>query len=190
MIKWGWVLAFVMLVPTFSFAQSSPVDLKRLPRSYLQEERAPAHYTEVQFAKQVGQSLNRYSSRTGYEACADICRSSTGTWAALPVSIGSHTSCSTLRMCPAGSKAVGRMIHSHPVERQFEANGVDFALRGLPFIPGRIWFADDPRLFSEADYREPGYMVVYGQLYFQKGKGTEASLGVVGADTTSQVSSK
>lgn len=172
----------MVLAPTFSFAQSSKVDLKRLPRSYLQEESAPSHHTEVEFAKQVGQSLNRYSSRTGYEASADICRSSTGVWSALPVSIGSHTSCSTLRVCPAGSRVIGRMIHSHPVEKEFEANGADFAIRGIPFVPGRIWIADDPRLFSDADYREPGYMVVYGQLYFQKGKGTEVSLGRVGAD--------
>jgi len=134
---------------------------------------------EVAFAKNVGQALSRYSARTQYEACANICRSPSGTWVAEVVSIGSHSSCLVSNRCPAGTQDTGRLIHSHPSSRSFVANEVDFRAWGKPFTPNTRVQADDPSLFSEADFATPGYLVVNGQLYYQQGPRHIRSLGPI-----------
>ena len=152
------------------------VDLRALHRQALPEIVLDAP-DEATFARRAGASLSRYSGRTGFEACADICRSPQGTFGALPVSIGAHAACSTLRQCPKGMKPTGRLLHSHPTEARFVANEVDFYLQGKPFRPDTWWTAGDPGLFSDADYAEPGYMIVYGQVWFQRGPGTDQRVG-------------
>lgn len=169
-----WHGGFLLLL--LGMASVQGVDLRTLVRTDLGLQRASHTTSEVGFARQVGQTLHRYSSRTGLEGCADLCQSPQGAWSAQAVSIGSHTSCSTLRQCPAGYR-FQHTVHSHPIERRFEANAVDFALRQRPYQAGVWWEADDPRLFSEADYQEPGYLAVQGGLWFQRGRGTEVYLG-------------
>ena len=176
----GWAVALgamASLVPGWA----RPVDLHALHRSRLTPVHAPAGTSETQFARKIGRGLQRFTNRTGTEACADLCRSPQGAWGAIPVSIGAHAACSTLRECPEGMTPVGRMIHSHPDAAGFEPNAVDFALRNKPLIEGMWWNAGDPTLFSDADYAEPGYLVVQGHLYFQAGRGTERRLGPVDA---------
>lgn len=137
---------------------------------------------EATFVRRAGATLSRYSGRTGFEACADICRAPDGTFGILPVSIGAHAACSTLRRCPKGMRLTGRFLHSHPTETRFLANEVDFYLQGKPYQPNTWWTAGDPGLFSEVDYAEPGYMIVYGQVWFQNGVGTEVRIGTLLAD--------
>lgn len=151
------------------------LDLNTLPRTPIGVEQQSGG-SEAQFAQQVGGVLQRYSVRTGYEACADICKTSTG-WNAHIVSIGSHMSCSTTRRCEQGRYQT--LIHSHPTERSFEANSMDAAVSRQGVKTGQTVHADDPRDFSEQDYTVPGYLVVYGQVWFQNGKGTERLIGPI-----------
>lgn len=135
--------------------------------------------TELSFVKQVGQVLSRYSSRTEYEACANLCRSPAGNWVAEVVTIGSHSSCMVSNRCPVGTRDIGRLIHSHPASRSFIANEVDFQAWGKPYIPNTRVQADDPGLFSESDFSRPGYLVVNGQLHYQEGPHAIRSLGSI-----------
>lgn len=151
------------------------LDLNSLPRTSVSTESQNGG-TEAQFAQKVGGMLQRYSGRTGYEACADICKTSDG-WFAHIVSIGSHMSCSTTRKCEQGRYQ--SLIHSHPIERSFEANKMDEIVSRQGVKAGQTVAAEDPRDFSEQDYRNHGYMVVYGQVWFQRGQGTERLIGAV-----------
>lgn len=135
--------------------------------------------SELAFAKHVGQTLSRYSARTEYEACANLCRSPSGNWVAEVVTIGSHSSCMVSNRCPSGTQDTGRLIHSHPSSRSFVANEVDFQAWGKPFLPNTRVQADDPTLFSESDFAHPGYLVVNGQLYYQQGPRFIRSLGPI-----------
>lgn len=135
--------------------------------------------SEITFAKEVGQYMSRYSGRTGYEACAEICRSSQGQWAAFIGTIGSHSSCKIEPHCPAGFKPIDKTIHSHPTEKEFVANSVDFMIWEEPYQENHRVKTDDPKLFSESDFLRPGYLVVYGQLYFQSGPHAIVELGSI-----------
>ncbi len=135
--------------------------------------------SEVSFAKRVGQTLSRYSTRTEYEACANLCRSPSGNWIAQVVTIGSHAACLVPNACPSGTQDTGRLIHSHPSARTFIANESDFFAWRQPYVPNHQVQADDPSLFSESDFSRPGYLVVYGQLYYQNGPQAIEHLGMV-----------
>lgn len=137
------------------------------------------HTDEVSFAKTVGRVLNQYSSRTDFEACAEICRAPNGTWGSQPVSIGAHASCLTNNQCPKGMRPVGRTIHSHPTTRLFLANATDFSIWRKPYQANTWVTADDPALFSDSDFIRPGYLVVFGQLSFQNGPRDIRRLGSV-----------
>lgn len=161
----NYFLILLLMVSGPAFA----LDLNSLPRTSVGTESQHGG-SEDQFAQKVGGVLQRYSVRTGYEACADICKTSNG-WVAKIVSIGSHMSCSTTRRCDQGRYHT--LIHSHPIEGSFEANRMDEIISGQGVRAGQIVAAEDPRDFSEQDYTAPGYMVVYGQVWHQQGKGTE-----------------
>lgn len=165
-----WLL-LLLIISGSSFG----LDLHSLPRTTIGVEEQVGG-TEDQFAKQVGGVLQRYSVRTGYEACADICKTADG-WSAKIVSIGSHMSCSTTRKCDRGCYQT--LIHSHPTERSFEANSMDERISRQGVKAGQVLAAEDPRDFSEQDYTIPGYMVVYGQVWHQQGKGTERLIGPI-----------
>ncbi len=163
------VLLLMVCGPVFA------LDLNSLPRTVIGSESQHGG-SEDQFAQKVGGVLQRYSVRTGYEACADICKTADG-WNAKIVSIGSHMSCSTTRRCDQGRYHT--LIHSHPIERAFEANRMDEIISRQGVKAGHIVAAEDPRDFSEQDYTAPGYMVVYGQVWHQQGKGTERMVGPI-----------
>lgn len=165
-----WVFALLLLG-----GNAQGLDLHSLPRTLVAHEQQTGG-SEERFAQKVGGVLQRYSVRTGYEACADICKPPDG-WTAEIVSIGSHMSCSTTRRCAKGRYQT--LIHSHPVERSFDANSMDSRVSRQGVRVGQRVIADDPRMFSEQDYTIPGYMVVYGQVWFQQGKGTERLIGEV-----------
>lgn len=168
-MKYWLLLLFVISGPSFG------LDLHSLPRTTIGVEEQDGG-SEAQFAQKVGGVLQRYSVRTGYEACADICKTPNG-WHAKIVSIGSHMSCSTTRHCDQGRYQT--LIHSHPTERSFEANTMDERVSRSGVKARQVLQAEDPRDFSEQDYTVPGYMVVYGQVWFQKGKGTEQLIGPI-----------
>jgi hypothetical protein len=167
---------FLLIAGFATCASVGAVDLWSLQRHALPEIILDAP-DEATFVRRAGASLSRYSGRTGFEACGDICKAPDGSFGILPVSIGAHAACSTLRQCPKGMKLTGRLIHSHPTEARFMANPVDFYLQGKPYQANTWWTAGDPGVFSEADYVEPGYLVVYGQVWFQRGVGTEIRVG-------------
>lgn len=167
-------MKYVLLL-LFICSPTYALDLNTLPRTVLGVE-AQHGGTEAQFAQKVAGVLQRYSVRTGYEACADICKTSDG-WFAQIVSIGSHMSCSTTRKCDQGRYQT--LIHSHPIERSFEANRMDETISRHGVKAGQTVAAEDPRDFSEQDYTVPGYLVVYGQVWHQQGKGTERLIGPI-----------
>lgn len=138
-------------------------------------ERAPANTSEQEFARQVGRTLSRFSSRTGFEACAELCRAPNGAWSAQVLTIGAHAACLQTHECPTG-----RGIHSHPIERRFQANAVDAALWNNPRAAGTWVQAEDPAWPSPSDESAPGYLVVYGQLRLHAGAGRWHDLGPLG----------
>lgn len=168
------LFCFLFLTAPWATAQG----WRSLPITSLPEIRGD-HADEIAFAKQVGAVLNRYSSRTDFEACADLCRAPSGAWGAKPTTIGGHAACLVVHECPAGMRRVGRSIHSHPITRRFLANEVDFRVWGRPYVPNTWVTADDPTRLSESDLRTPGYVVVYGQLYRHQGPGRVTELGRV-----------
>lgn len=166
----------LLLLFLFFSISVSAQSWKTMPVQFLTEIQS-SPVSEVTFAKQVGEYLSRYSSRTGYEACAGICRSHNGNWIAQVGTIGSHTSCKVESICPSGYQMINKTIHSHPTERSFEANTADFQVWGKPYQANYWATTGDPRLFSDSDYLRPGYLVVYGQLYFQSGPDHIIELG-------------
>lgn len=147
------------------------------PAQRLTQIHGEAALSETDFARLVGQSLSRYSARTEYEACAELCRAPQGAWSAQVLTIGSHAACVQTHECPVGTRSIGRGIHSHPIARRFQANAVDAQVWGKPAVANTWVEADDPSLFSESDFNEPGYLAVFGQLYFQAGPKKIKNLG-------------
>lgn len=168
------ILFFVLSVPLS--AQSS---LNDLPVQTLDPVVSTSDMTEKDFALMAGKVLHRFSSRTGFEACARICRSRKGQWGIIPSSIGAHSSCLVQSYCPKGMTPTPKTIHSHPNELSYQANEVDFKIWKMAFRPNTMVQSGDPRLFSEKDYKEPGYMVSMGTLYYQEGKGTDTIVGLL-----------
>lgn len=56
---------------------------------------------------------------------------------------------------------------------------MDFYLKKIPYRPNQWWDTGDPYLFSDADYKEPGYLVVGGQVWFQARKGQQTLVGPI-----------
>ena len=113
--------------------------------------------------------LQRHTQDTGHEACAMLCKSSKG-WAALPLSVGAHTSCPIVRQCPNSSTSSGVSIHSHRRAGPYRANLADMRMLGVSHAVGIYAKADRPERFSEEDFQSPGYMVTpNGEVWFQAG---------------------
>lgn len=113
--------------------------------------------------------LQRHTQDTGHEACAMLCKSSQG-WAALPLSVGAHTSCPIVRQCPISSQPSGVSIHSHRRAGPYRANLADMRMLGVSHAVGTYAKADRPERFSEEDFQSPGYMVTpNGEVWFQAG---------------------
>ena len=153
-----------------------------LPVTFLPAVRGDATLDQDAFAQQVGRGLRDHSADTGTEACAMLCRTPSGTWGALPLTIGAHTACPVANVCPQGMTSTGVGIHSHPTADTYVANDADMALLGqekhLRRRVGQSVRGGNPEQFSAEDFAGgEGYMVSGTTLYHQAGRRAVRNLG-------------
>lgn len=115
-------------------------------------------------------ALKRYTQATGFEACANLCKTPTG-WRIQPISVHSHSACPIVLQCPEGAEPSGLSLHSHRPAGGYLANRADMVLMGIAHAQGSVVAGDRPELFSEEDFQAPGYMVTpRGEVFFQNGR--------------------
>ena len=180
------LFAFALIASLFAAPVLAQTTVKigraTLPVTFLQEVTGEEGQDQDAFAVQVGRVLRDHSARTGTEACAMICRAPSGTWGALPLTIGAHTACPVANVCPQGMTATGVGIHSHPTADTYVANEADMALLGqdkhLRRRAGQSVRGGNPEQFSAEDFAGgEGYMVSGTTLYHQAGRRAVRNLG-------------
>lgn len=188
------VLAFLACGPAWADGGSIPkagieqqqvtvrIGRATLPVTFLAEVTGEASQDQDAFARQVGRVLRDHSVATETEACAMLCRTPSGAWGALPLTIGAHTACPVANVCPQGMTATGVGIHSHPTADTYVANDADMAVLGqdkhLRRRAGQSVRGGNPEEFSAEDFDGgAGYMVSGTTLYHQAGQRVVRNLG-------------
>lgn len=141
-----------------------PVFRARLDFNYIVPTNTPQ-----EMAIQLRSSLATYSARTGFEACARMCRTNAGKIVVVPVTIHSHVACvAPERTCPEGSTPLPETIHSHPDQSAFVANEIDAVGWEDPDIEGVAMFAGDPDTASDQDRKQAPLWFVgrQGKLFY------------------------
>lgn len=148
---------------------------------------------QLAFLKRAGRLLNAYTERTGYEACGVIGErrgqpgSHPGRWVLPLVTQKAHIACMPALTLPEDAVYTGETIHSHPSHavRRYRPTAADRTF--LQMLEGRrvaLGQTQSVRTlsqrFSEQDYKAgPGWLVVDGALYHQRGSGTLRAWGAV-----------
>lgn len=107
------------------------------------------------FLRRLGQYLAERQARTGYEGCANICRSDSGGLGVMVFTSSANNWCKVSNGCPlTHPHLTADTIHSHTNSRW-----------------SRFWSSG----FSPQDYSlGSGYLVVGTRMYYQHGHGTQA----------------
>lgn len=133
--------------------------------------------TKEDFLRRAGGLMEGYTARTGFEACASVCQSSTRTGVFI-TSSKAHAYCAVTERCPSSNMVnTGESIHSHPQETLYVVNDNDAIFSNFRHKRGdrkRV----KPNLFSDQDYAGgPGYLITAGELRYQQGEGNERVVG-------------
>lgn len=143
---------------------------------FILEARSEPSETMDEFAVRLGSKLREFSDRTGYEACGVIATDGER-FGTVIGSNRSHVACANFSSkVPEGMRATDETIHSHGLDKSFNANRNDLVLQGQAFHgrPGlRGVGGQDTRRFSEMDYDGgPGYLATPDGVIHQRGRGT------------------
>lgn len=149
------------------------VNGKSLPGRVLAEITAPKALSQDEFASALAEPIAQYTKQLQHEVCAQICKSSDGTWGATITTVGSHVMCPITGACPSGMTPTGEGIHSHPTGGSYNLNDADKAvlLSGPFYRLGAKEQRGKTDVFSPEDFKSgPGYMVTdKGRLMHQDG---------------------
>lgn len=128
---------------------------------------ADAGESDEAFVLRTATLLQRWADTNEAEACGVIVRSERGLQVRL-ITIRSQLNCAYDRAL------VGDTIHVHPVH---DSHGVVKLTRAtiaaMPQYEGQFTIKVNSRVFSQADYKRPGYLVTHGKLLYQSGKGSD-----------------
>lgn len=143
---------------------------REIPVYRIAEVRAPDTPRGMDgFAIRVAYTLRAWTARHGVEAIGNLCRTPDGRhWGTVLLTIDAHVASPVTNACPAGMRATGVDIHSHPPRQHYRANAIDrlFITR---ICSGIDEMTTRPDSFSPADYGHPGYMVGATRLHYQAG---------------------
>jgi hypothetical protein len=120
------------------------------------------------FAIRVAYALQAWTRQNGVEASGNLCRTPDGArWGTVLVTVHAHAVSPRTNACPAGMRATGVDIHSHPQRQRYAVNRIDrlFLGDGLRY---QSQIATRPDRFSAADYAHPGYLVGRIWLHYQQ----------------------
>lgn len=122
-----------------------------------------------QFAVAVAPTIREYTAKTGFEACANICKNGNRMGARI-LTIESAAACPQTDICPEGMTPTGTDIHSHAFS-DYTPNTTDTLFLAGDYSKRRKKVRTFPEAFSPADYETgPGYLVTATTLRHQKGK--------------------
>lgn len=165
-------IALVLCLMRCATAFAAPVSVLEYP---LGEMISSQGESLSAFLARVGVALRAFSDRTGFEGCAALATDGTRYGVELHTN-RSHIACVIDEQhIPAGMRAVGESIHSHPQDNQtYLLSAVDAKLAGIPnpMAPTRIK-PDSTSQFSVWDYKNgPGYLATPFGILHQHGAGT------------------
>lgn len=133
---------------------------------------------EIVFLTDVAHKLRAFSDDTGFEACARIATDGTRYGVVVDTAY-SHIGCVVEDSdVPPGMHPTAFTIHSHGLDRPFNASRQDKRFMG-PAVrrDATISFAGQKtEEFSTIDYEAPGYLAGKYGLYFQHGPGTQTTV--------------
>lgn len=141
--------------------------------------------TDQEFLLRRGKLFRGYTASTGFEVCAQVCRSADGRLGMSVYTSGSHIGCATIDQCPVGMSSIGESMHSHPQYLTFVVNDADRAfLRarqpGAHIQRSQRESADRHPGFSEIDFAGgPGYLVTGDTLLHQSGENHVTIVGTI-----------
>lgn len=147
--------------------------------------------TKEAFVLRVAAEMQRWTDRTGNEACG-VLTTDGQRWGVSLTTQQAQVLCFFAReVVPAGMTATDENIHSHPTPDKGHLRITAETRQVLRDVGDRVLLkrvkdANGGRLrvevegFSTDDYAAgPGYLVVNGRLYFQAGRGTQREVGQV-----------
>lgn len=129
--------------------------------------------------------LQNFTAEKKHEACASIAYDSENkTYGIRLISVHSAMMCVVNhKLIPEGMESVRLSIHSHPQGNSVKPSNFDVNVSGGTLSRTRP-FPLSRRAFSAPDYAGgPGYVVTFGKLFYQAGKGTDQDMGDI-QDTT------